>query len=235
MQKDSKQNEILDILKEYLNSLLKENDRIVLYTGMYIDLSGNESCIVKLDCVIPFVILSLKDFELIQFKLEKYDESLNEDLPQVDYNSSETLNHYSFDKDLISDLCISLKSNMCFTEKHRHFGVKSNYICYAIDFKAVLLTGLKGIGKTSAVNYLNIILQSDADCFACNLFIFIKDTQLIHCRNLKDSSVSNIYETLMDKFLQAAWCSPSVIVLEDLDHLCPEEEVIHLSLLLLAV
>lgn len=117
----------MDALKEHLNSLLQVEDRVVLFSGMYVDLRGEGLCVVQLDCFHPFVVLSRDNFKLIQLKLEKYDETrVIESLEKTETSTDSSCLH--FEKDFIGGIRRALKSNITVTEKQRLFGVTSIFI-----------------------------------------------------------------------------------------------------------
>jgi hypothetical protein len=115
---------VLENLFEFFTSLLRLQDRVLLYSGMYIDLSPHGSCLVQLDFLDSFVILSRENILLIDMKLEKYDYSRN--IEKLNLNDSEIVNHLSFDADLIRNATVALRSNIDFTENHKRLGVYSN-------------------------------------------------------------------------------------------------------------
>lgn len=114
---------VLDLLKLHLDSLLQVEDRVVLFSGMYIDLRTNGACVVQLDCFNPFVVLSKENVKFIQLKLEKYDESRVIESLQESVNNPESFLY--FENEFINDISRALKSNICFTETQRQFGVTS--------------------------------------------------------------------------------------------------------------
>lgn len=84
---------------------------------------------------------------------------------------------------------------------------------------SVLLTGGVGSGKTSLAHVLCHQLRED----------YLFNTTYFSCRKLvtDETRVSSIKETLTKLFMSAAWCSrlggQSVVVLDDLDRICPVE------------
>lgn len=84
---------------------------------------------------------------------------------------------------------------------------------------SVLLTGGIGSGKTSLAHLLCHQLRED----------FLFNTTYFSCRKLvtDETRVSSIKETLTKLFMSASWCSrlggQSVVVLDDLDRICPVE------------
>jgi peroxin-1 len=84
---------------------------------------------------------------------------------------------------------------------------------------SVLLTGGIGSGKTSLAHVLCHQLRED----------YLFNTTYFSCRKLvtDETRVSSIKETLTKLFMSASWCSrlggQSVVVLDDLDRICPVE------------
>ncbi len=113
---------ILENLREFFTSLLRLQDRVLLYSGMYIDLSTHGSCLVQLDFLDSFVILSRENILLIDMKLAVNSRNIE----KLNLNDSEIVNHLSFDADLIRNATVALRSNIDFTENHRRLGVYSN-------------------------------------------------------------------------------------------------------------
>lgn len=52
---------------------------------------------------------------------------------------------------------------------------------------------------------------------------------MISCSDLKDQPVDLIHESLREQLVKAAWCSPSLLVLDDLDQLIPAEQEVSIS------
>ncbi len=84
---------------------------------------------------------------------------------------------------------------------------------------SVLLTGSIGSGKTSLAQCLCRQLRED----------YLFNTTYFSCRKLvtDETRVSSIKDTLTKLFMSASWCSrlggQSVVVLDDLDRICPVE------------
>jgi peroxin-1 len=84
---------------------------------------------------------------------------------------------------------------------------------------SVLLTGGIGSGKTSLAHVLCHQLREE----------YLFNTTYFSCRKLvtDETRVSSIKETLTKLFMSASWCSrlggQSVVVLDDLDRICPVE------------
>ncbi|KGO76882.1 ATPase, AAA-type, core [Penicillium italicum] len=84
---------------------------------------------------------------------------------------------------------------------------------------SILLTGGLGAGKTALTHLLAHRLRRD------HLF----NVKYFSCRKLvtDETRISNIKETLNRLFMSASWCArlggQSVVILEDLDKLCPAE------------
>ncbi|KAI2711382.1 hypothetical protein CBS147318_8050 [Penicillium roqueforti] len=84
---------------------------------------------------------------------------------------------------------------------------------------SILLTGGLGAGKTALAHLLAHRLRRD------HLF----NVKYFSCRKLvtDETRISNIKETLNRLFMSASWCArlggQSVVILEDLDKLCPAE------------
>lgn len=84
---------------------------------------------------------------------------------------------------------------------------------------SVLLTGGIGSGKTSLAHVLCHQLREN----------YLFNTTYLSCRKLvtDETRVSSIKETLTKLFMSASWCSrlggQSVVVLDDLDRICPVE------------
>ncbi|EYE95678.1 AAA family ATPase peroxin 1 [Aspergillus ruber CBS 135680] len=84
---------------------------------------------------------------------------------------------------------------------------------------SILLTGGLGAGKTALTHLLAHRVQKD----------YLFNVKYFSCRKLvtDETRISNIKETLNRLFMSAAWCArlggQSVVILDDLDKLCPAE------------
>lgn len=84
---------------------------------------------------------------------------------------------------------------------------------------SILLTGGLGAGKTDLTHLLAHQLQRE----------YLFNVKYFSCRKLvtDETRISNIKETLTRLFMSAAWCArlggQSVVILDDLDKLCPAE------------
>ena len=85
----------------------------------------------------------------------------------------DNFSHFKFSCELITELQQELKSNLTYTTDHQILGLASNltFNIYILDFKAVLITGLSGIGKTSLSLHISHILSRDKDCYACKVVL----------------------------------------------------------------
>ena len=87
------------------------------------------------------------------------------------------------------------------------------------NMSSVLLTGAMGSGKTSVVKYLAQKLRED----------YLFHTAYLPCRKLvnDETRVSTIKESLERTFMSASWGArlggKAVVILDDLDKLCPAE------------
>lgn len=97
--------------------------------------------------------------------------------------------------------------------------VMSQLRSHLSHMSSVLLTGALGAGKTSVAQSLAYQLKGD-------LFF---NTNYFPCRKLvtDETRISTIKETLTRVFMEAAWCArlggQSIVILDDLDKLCPSE------------
>ncbi|XP_063159701.1 peroxisomal ATPase PEX1 isoform X2 [Candoia aspera] len=73
----------------------------------------------------------------------------------------------------------------------------------------ILITGAKGSGKSTLAK---AICKEAFDKFDAHL-------EVIDCKALRGKRLENIRKTLEEAFLEAAWRQPSVILLDDLDHI----------------
>lgn len=84
---------------------------------------------------------------------------------------------------------------------------------------SILLTGGLGAGKTALTHLLAHRVQKD----------YLFNVKYFSCRKLvtDETRISNIKETLNRLFMSAAWCArlggQSIVILDDLDKLCPAE------------
>lgn len=90
---------------------------------------------------------------------------------------------------------------------------------HLIHMSSVLLTGAMGAGKTSVARCVAQQLSNDQ-------FFNVK---YLPCKKLiaDDSRIATIKETLIRLFMEASWCARlggrSIVILDDLDKLCPAE------------
>ncbi|KAM8840988.1 peroxisomal ATPase PEX1 isoform 1-T1 [Spinachia spinachia] len=74
---------------------------------------------------------------------------------------------------------------------------------------ALLITGAKGSGKSSLSQALCRKAREDLDAHV----------ELVDCKKLQGKRAETVRQTLQDIFEQAQWKQPSVVLLDDLDHL----------------
>lgn len=76
--------------------------------------------------------------------------------------------------------------------------------------------GNRGSGKTTILHALAKELEEDRQCFTYNIFV--------DCRNLRGLKMESVKGKLKEVFEDASTHAPSVIILDNLDALVPEEE-----------
>jgi peroxin-1 len=89
------------------------------------------------------------------------------------------------------------------------------------DCDGILMTGVKGVGKSSIC--LNLMDRLSKDL---QKLVYVR---IITCESLVSKSISAYSEILEDTFLAASLKAPSLIIFDNLDSLLPSENQVRKS------
>ena len=114
-----------DELMGFLDSVLQSQEQVVLYNGMFLKISS--SVTVQLKFSGSCLLLTRENIKLLDWKLEKEQDSQKVGLFYVSGTVSENRVSDHYDCDFISKIANCLKSNLKFTDNQSRLGVYSNF------------------------------------------------------------------------------------------------------------